>query len=87
MNEMQISGFQRAPHPPYSPDLAPSDFFIFGYIKGKLGGRSFDKREDLYEEISSILNSISEAERIKVFDEWMHRCYWVHSHEGTYFDK
>jgi histone-lysine N-methyltransferase SETMAR len=22
-----------APHPPYSPDLAPSDFYIFGYVK------------------------------------------------------
>jgi hypothetical protein len=22
-----------APHPPYSPDLAPSDFYLFGYVK------------------------------------------------------
>jgi transposase len=25
-----------AHHPPYSPDLAPSDFFLFGYIKQKI---------------------------------------------------
>ena len=29
-------GFKRAPHPPYSPDIAPSDFFLFGYTKTKL---------------------------------------------------
>jgi histone-lysine N-methyltransferase SETMAR len=30
------NGMKRAPHPPYSPDLAPSDFFPFGYVKRKL---------------------------------------------------
>jgi hypothetical protein len=29
---------KRPPHPPYSPDLAPSDFFLFGYVKRKLRG-------------------------------------------------
>jgi hypothetical protein len=27
---------QRIPHPADSPDLAPSTFFLFGYIKRKL---------------------------------------------------
>jgi hypothetical protein len=26
----------RVPHPPSSPDLAPSDFYLFGYLKGRL---------------------------------------------------
>jgi histone-lysine N-methyltransferase SETMAR len=30
------------PHPPYSPDLAPCDFFLFPRIKMKLKGRRFD---------------------------------------------
>jgi histone-lysine N-methyltransferase SETMAR len=25
--------FIRVPQPPYSPDLAPCDFFLFGYVK------------------------------------------------------
>jgi histone-lysine N-methyltransferase SETMAR len=29
------------PHPPYSPDLAASDFWIFGCLKTGLAGRSF----------------------------------------------
>jgi transposase len=28
-------------HPPYSPDLAPSDFHLFGTLKKHLGGRRF----------------------------------------------
>jgi hypothetical protein len=27
---------KRAPHPPYSPDLAPCDFYLFGYVKDRL---------------------------------------------------
>jgi hypothetical protein len=31
------------PHPPYSPDLAPSDYHLFGPMKGFLGGMIFRK--------------------------------------------
>ena len=30
------------PHPPYSPDLAPSDYHLFGPMKKMLGGQKFD---------------------------------------------
>jgi hypothetical protein len=33
------------PHPPYSLDLAPSDFFLFPKMKLKLKGRWFDTTE------------------------------------------
>jgi histone-lysine N-methyltransferase SETMAR len=26
------------PHPPYSPDLVPSDFYLFGYVKRCVAG-------------------------------------------------
>jgi hypothetical protein len=29
----------RAPHPPYSPDLTPSDFWLFGHMKTALVGQ------------------------------------------------
>jgi hypothetical protein len=31
-----------APHPPYSLDLEPSDFYLFGYVKRCLAGLSFE---------------------------------------------
>jgi hypothetical protein len=36
-------------HPPYSFDLAPSDFWPFRYIKTELAGRTFAEPEELLE--------------------------------------
>jgi histone-lysine N-methyltransferase SETMAR len=35
------NGLRLAPHPPYSPDLAPSDFFLFDYAMTRLKGMVF----------------------------------------------
>ena len=40
-------GFTRMIHPPYSPDLAPSDFWLFGFLKEKMKGENFDTFEEL----------------------------------------
>ena len=77
--------FKRAPHPAYSPDLAPSDFFLFGYIKEKLRGQCFTKREDLLEEIYTKINEIPHPLKRKVFNEWKDRCLWVSKDDGLYF--
>jgi histone-lysine N-methyltransferase SETMAR len=34
-------GFEILPHPPFSPDLAPSDFYLFPKLKTKLRDRRF----------------------------------------------
>jgi len=34
-------------HPPYSPDLSPCDFFLFGPLKEELGGRRFATNEEV----------------------------------------
>ena len=85
--KIQQSSFRRAPHPPYSPDIAPSDFLLFGYVKGQLQGREFKQRGELFEAIYTIIDSISHETRRKVFDEWMDRCFWVGTNEGLYFQK
>ena len=33
--------------PPYSPDLAPSDFHLFGPLKEELGGQRFEDDEEV----------------------------------------
>ena len=38
------------PHPPYSPDLAPSDFFLFPKLKMKLKGPRFQTLEEIQAE-------------------------------------
>ena len=63
----------KARHPPYSPDLAPSDFYLFGSIKRNLSGTSFDEGEELLSAIVEILDSIEKATLNRVFIEWMER--------------
>jgi histone-lysine N-methyltransferase SETMAR len=40
------NGLRLPSHPPYSPDLAPSDFFLFGYVKEHLKGMAFPSYEE-----------------------------------------
>jgi len=35
-------GYELLPHPPYSPDLAPCDFFLFPNLKKSLAGQKFE---------------------------------------------
>ena len=35
------------PHPPYSPDLAPCDFYLFPKLKSKLKGHHFGTIENI----------------------------------------
>ena len=40
-------GFREMEHPPYSPDLATTDFLFFSKLKKGLGGRKFDDDEEV----------------------------------------
>jgi histone-lysine N-methyltransferase SETMAR len=38
-------------HPPYSPDLSPSDYFMFRSLKNHLRGRIFDTEDALRKDL------------------------------------
>ena len=40
-------GFESLPHPPYSPDLAPSDCYLFLNLKRWLCGRRFESNKEV----------------------------------------
>ncbi|GBL66719.1 hypothetical protein AVEN_138150-1 [Araneus ventricosus] len=46
-----MSGWSLIQHPPYSPDLAPSDFHLFGPLKRHIGGKHFADDEDIQHEL------------------------------------
>jgi len=50
-------GTNGPPHPPYSPDLAPSDYRFFLHIKSLLGGKHFDDDDDLKDAVQKWLKS------------------------------
>jgi hypothetical protein len=45
-------------HPPYSPDLAPSDFHLFGSLKKHLGGRRFATDGEVQQAVMSWLQAL-----------------------------
>ncbi len=49
-------------HPPYSPDLAPCDFFLFPYLKKQLRGHRHQNLRDLKTAVSRVLRGISEEQ-------------------------
>ena len=49
--------FECLPHPPYSPDLAPSDFHVFGPLKEAMGSKSFSSDEEVQQAVQEWLCS------------------------------
>ena len=56
---IQDLSFERLPHPPYSPDLVPSDFYVFGTLKEAMGGKSFRSDETVQQAVQEWLRSQS----------------------------
>jgi hypothetical protein len=46
-----------APYPPYSPDLAPSDFCLFGDAKRCFAGLSFEDADQLLAAVEGVLEA------------------------------
>jgi histone-lysine N-methyltransferase SETMAR len=47
VDTLQKLHFEVLKHPPYSPDLAPSNFHLFGPLKAALRGRRFTSDEEV----------------------------------------
>jgi hypothetical protein len=58
-----------AAHPLYSPDLAPSDFYLLGHMKGLFRGGSFEVGARLLSAVEGILGFFEKWTLTKVFLE------------------
>jgi hypothetical protein len=57
-------------HPPYSPDFAPSDFFLLPKIKEILKGRHFDDIYDIRSNMTAALKTILQNQLQNSFQGW-----------------
>jgi hypothetical protein len=62
------NGLRLAPHPPYSSDLAPSDFFLFCYAKKCLKVKVFLSHEELLDAIGEVVTGIESETLTAVFE-------------------
>jgi hypothetical protein len=58
---------------PYSPDLAQSNFFLFGYVMERLKGMVFPSYEELLDAIGEVVTDIESETLTVVFEHWMER--------------
>jgi len=74
------------PHPPYSPDLAPADFFLFPKLRITLKGRRFQTLEEIQENAIRELHAITESAFQKAFQQWKKRWERCIASRGGYFE-
>jgi len=74
------------PQPPYSPDLAPADFFLFPKLKSTLKGRRFDTFDEIQKNSTKELFAIPKEAFRKVFQSWQKHWERCVASEGNYFE-
>ena len=50
-------GFQILPHPPYSPDMAPVNFYLYPKLKFHLRGKQYESNEGVIEAVNEYLGT------------------------------
>jgi histone-lysine N-methyltransferase SETMAR len=72
--------------PPYSPDLAPCDFFLFPKLKFALKGRRFDDVDDIKKNATEQLRRVEQKDFQNCFQQWQERWTKCIVSEGDYFE-
>lgn len=71
-------------HPPYSPDLAPSDFWLFDHIKKQLTDNT--DVQSLSNQITKVMKNTPHMEYLKTFHKWIERMELCIKYDGEYFE-
>jgi histone-lysine N-methyltransferase SETMAR len=75
----------RVPHPPSSPDVTLSDFWLFGHVRTSLVGQTFNEPEQLMEAITELLNEIQPPEVVAIFSHLVERVRLILENNGDYY--
>ena len=84
---IQRLGFEQLLHPPYSPDLAPSDYHIFGPMKDALRGRKFSSDAEVQEAVQTWLRQQPKTFFSEGIQRLTHRYHKCISLQGDYVEK
>ena len=62
-------GIKTVPHPPYSPDIAPCDFWLFP----KLRGCRYETIEEMKEAVTKVIDTITQDDFHEAFPKLLER--------------
>ena len=87
LDALKNSCFKPIHHPPYSPDLAPSDYYLFRHLKKFLRGTWFGSTEELKMTVTQWLNGRDSQFWRAAFDELPVRWRKCVTNGGDYIEK
>ena len=70
-------GINTVPHPPYCPDHAPCDFWLFPKLRG-----CYETIEEMKEAVMKVIDTLIEEDFQKLL-EWYNKCIAA---RGDYFE-
>jgi len=73
-------------HPPYSPDLAPANFFLFPHLKSIMKGTRFADVAAIQERVTAVLRLIPTEAFADSFQNLYERCQKCVVKNGDYFE-
>jgi len=73
--------------PPYSPDLAPPDFFLFLRLKSSLKGHYFVNVKNVQAAVTNALKEIPVPDFQAGYDTWQNRWKRYIDAQGCYFEE
>ena len=79
-------GIKTVPHPPYSPDLAPCDFWLFPKLKEKLRGCRFETIEEMKEAVTKVIDTLTQEDFHWAFQKLVERYNKYIVVGGDYFE-
>lgn len=79
--------FELLPHPPYSPDLAPSDFFLFPNLKKWLGGKRFTSNDEIIDATNSYFEDLDKSYFLNGIKQLEYRLTKCIELKGDYVEK
>ena len=78
-------GIETVPHPSYSPDLAPCDFWLFPKLKEKLRGCRYEIIEEMKEAVTKVINTLKQEDFHGAFQNLLERYNKCIAAGGDYF--
>jgi transposase len=75
------------PQPPYSPDLATPDFFLFPRLKSSLKGHHFGTVKNVQAAVTNALKEIPVQDFQASYNTWQNRWQQCIDVQGCYFEE
>ena len=79
-------GIKTVPHPPYSPDLAPCDFWLFPKLKENLRGCCSETVEEMKEAVTKVIDTLMQEEFHGAFQKLLEQYNKCIAAGGDYFE-